>query len=415
MSKYIISLSGLVIAISCAANNGLQLHKIIFPTGVTKLTQSVMRQASDIYNKLPERNFTRVKVLGKDEKNQTKLVKLKLAKKRAYSIRDFFMGIGCDDSHVKLDLGLMPTVILFKPKANYSISGKINLNKIEQQCFSIDASKKEFLKTKGGNLFLFQPNSFETSCGVSVSSKVDICLWEFHKKKDMIVSQLSSGGKDQVLETASTFYIQGFKEDEKIQLKYGKTYKIYLNRNQDAEGFKAYYGEVKDGNVIWMEDKKSYSYISIFDEGELQSSNINKDLSKDGLLPEDYYEKSEKKLLLKGRKIGWINCDRIINVEKPSNLDVLIDKVKENFTVRLVLSKKNAILPGLANSNSINHYKFSKVPSGESGYVLAYKESGDGYLLAYSQVTIGFIKSINLQPEYKTKEEFEKLIDSFLN
>ncbi|MBI35801.1 MAG: hypothetical protein CMP67_10625 [Flavobacteriales bacterium] len=69
----------------------------------------------------------------------------------------------------------------------------------------------------------------------------------------------------------------------------------------------------------------------------------------------------------------------------------------------------------MVNSNSINHYKFSKVPSGESGYVLAYKESGSGYSLAYSQVTIGFIKSINLKPEYKTKEEFEKLIDSFLN
>ena len=118
---------------------------------------------------------------------------------------------------------------------------------------------------------------------------------------------------------------------------------------------------------------------------------------------------------LSGKKIGWINCDRIISVDKPSELDVVLDDVNQDFTVRLVLSRKNAILPGLANSNSINQYKFSKIPSGESGYVLAYRESGEGYLLAYSQVTIGFIKSINLKPEYKTKEEFEKLIDSFLN
>ena len=76
---------------------------------------------------------------------------------------------------------------------------------------------------------------------------------------------------------------------------------------------------------------------------------------------------------------------------------------------------KNAIIPGLANSNSINHYKFSKIPSGQLAYLLAYRNSGTGYMLAYSQVTIGFMKSINLKPEYKTKEEFEYLIDSFLN
>lgn len=411
MLRFMGSLLGVAVATSCLANNGLQSYKIIFPTGVTKLTQSVMKQASDIYNKLPERNFTRVKLLGKGEENEARFIRIQLAKKRAYSVREFFIGIGCVGKHVKLDLGGIPTVILFKPKAKYSISGKINLNKIEQQCFVIDPFKKDFFKTKGGNFFVFQANSFVTEYGFSISEKIVVCVWEFYKKKDMIVSQLSSGGENQVLETASTFYIQAYKGDDEIQLKQGKSYKIYLNKNHDTKGFKAYYGEVKDGNVMWMQDKDSYVYISMFDEGELHKlANEKKDS-----LEEDPEKRYEKKLLLNGKKIGWINCDRIINVDKPSDLDVILDKVNQEFTVRLVLSRKNAILPGLANSNSINHYKFSKVPSGESGYVLAYKESGDGYLLAYSQVTIGFIKAINLQPEYKTKQEFENLIDSFLN
>ena len=58
MLKIIVPLLGAaVFGSSCIANNGLQSYKITFPTGVTKLTQSVMKQASDIYNKLPERNF----------------------------------------------------------------------------------------------------------------------------------------------------------------------------------------------------------------------------------------------------------------------------------------------------------------------------------------------------------------------
>tara|TARA_Y100000589_G_scaffold315797_1_gene339712 strand:- start:339 stop:1589 length:1251 start_codon:yes stop_codon:yes gene_type:complete len=416
MLRFIVSFLGVFIAISCGANNSLQAHKIIFPTGVTKLTESVMKQASDVYNKLPERNFTRVKLLGKGEGNQTKFLQLKLAKKRAYSICDFFIGIGCEAKNVKLDLGGMPTIILFKPKAKYSVSGKINLNKIEQQCYNIDVSKKEILKTKGGNIFVFQPNSFQTEYGFSVTKKIVLCVWEFYKKKDMIVSQLSSSRKDQVLETASTFYIQGYIGDEKIQLKKGKSYKVYLKRNKDADGFKAYYGEVRDGNVIWIEDKSSYAYMCMFDEADLHESARNEnDSFAVRLSEEDPETRFEKKLLLYGKKIGWINCDRIISCDKPSDLDVILDNTSEDFTVRLVLSRKNAILPGLANSNSINHYKFSKVPSGESGYVLAYRESAKGYMVAYSQVTVGFIKSINLKPEYKTKEEFESLIDSFLN
>ncbi len=411
MLRLIGSLLGLVIACSCLANNGIQSYKITFPTGVTKLTQSVMKQASDIYNKLPERNFTRVKLMGKDEENEARFIRIQLAKKRAYSVREFFIGIGCIGKHVKLDLAGTPSVVLFKPAAKYSISGKINLNKIEQQCFTIDPSKKDFFKTRGGNFFVFEANSFVTEYGFSVAEKTVVCVWEFYKKKDMIISQLSSGVEDQALETASTFYIRAYKGNDKIQLKQGKSYKIYVNKNQDIKGFKAYYGEVKDGNVMWMQDKDSYVYISMFDEGELHKS-VNQ---KKDSLDADYDRVYEKKLLLNSKKTGWINCDRVINTDKPSDLDVILDNINQEFTVRLVLSRKNAILPGFANSNSINHYKFSKVPSGESGYVLAYKETAGGYLLAYSQVTIGFIKAINLQPEYKTKEEFEKLIDSFLN
>ncbi|MBO72042.1 MAG: hypothetical protein CMD35_00360 [Flavobacteriales bacterium] len=407
---------GIAFAVSGLANNGLQSFKVIFPTGVTKLTRSVMKQASDIYNKLPERNFTRIKLIGESEENQAKVLSVQLAKKRAYSVREFFIGIGCTEKNVKLDMTGMPVVILFKPKARYSISGKINLDKIEQQCFNIDPSQKTFFKTKGGNIFVFQPNSFETEYGMPVAKNINICVWEFYKKTDMIACQLSSCGENQVLETASTFYIQVFKGDEKVQLKKNKNYKIYLNRDSDVNGFKAYYGQVKDGNVFWVEDKKSYAYISMFDEGDLKNK-IDKKSNSFVVRPnQDKDEnKLDKKLLLKGKKIGWINCDRVIHVDKPSDLEVVLENVSDEFSVRLVLSKKNAIIPGMVNSNSINHYKFSKVPSGESGYVLAYKESGSGYSLAYSQVTIGFIKSINLKPEYKTKEEFEKLIDSFLN
>jgi len=415
MSKFTKSLMGIVVSLSCSANNGLQLSKISFPTGVTKLTKSVIKQASDIYKNLPERNYTRIKIIGVGEENNAKPILIKLAKKRAFLIRDFFLGIGCLGRDIKLDLASAPTLILFKPKARYSISGEINLNNIEQQCFTIEAKKQSFFETKGGSVFVFQPNSFETKYGISAIKNVNICIWEFYKKKDMIVSQVSSSIENKVLETASTFYIQCYEGDEKVQLKHNKNYKIYLNRDKDIDGFRAYYGEVRDGNLVWIEDKGSYTYFSMLDKDEIRISNIENSDSLRIFKTDKDEVMQRKSLLLSGKKTGWINCDRIVDVEIPSDLDVILDGVNNEYTVRLVLSRKNAIIPGLANSNSINKYKFSKIPSGQLAYLLAYREFGKGYMLAHSQVTIGFIRSINLKPEYKSKEEFEYLIDSFLN
>jgi hypothetical protein len=415
MSKLTKSFIGVVISFSCLANNGLHLNKISFPTGVIKLTNSVIQQASDIYNNLPERNFTRIRILGVGEENNAKSVAIKLAKKRAFLIRDFFLRIGCSGRDVKIDLAGVPFLILFKPKAKYSVSGKISLDNIEQQCFTIETKKQSFFETKSGSFFVFQAHSFETKYGMPTIKNMNICIWEFHKKKDMIVSQVSSSIKNEVLETASTFYIQCYQGDEEVKLKEGKNYKIYLNRDKDIDGFKAYYGKVRDGNLVWIEDKSSNTYFSVLDKDEIRKSKNKKvdslqifKIDKDTL-------KQKKSLLLSGKKMGWINCDRTVNIEIPSDLDVVLDNINNEYTVRLVLHNKNAIVPGLASSNSVNFYKFSKIPSGQLGYLLAYRESGEGYMLAHSQVMIGFIKSINLKPEYKTKQEFEYLIDSFLN
>lgn len=404
---------GMLCSLVMFANNNLALQKIEFPTGGVQLTQSVIKQASDIYNHLPERNFSRIHVFSKEEEHWARFDVIQLAKKRVRKIREFFIGIGCDAKNIRMDLGGIPSLILFKPRATYSVSGKINLNKIEQQCFTVHANTKSFFKTKNGNYVVFEANSFVDESEMPVSGEVSICVWEFFKQKDLIIGQVSTGDENKVLETASTFYIQGFKGDQRIKLSVGGNYKIYLHRPKNANGYKAYYGQVINGNLNWTEDKRSYAYTSMFDEGELMELEVKNSFKVRD--PGKTEEKNlEQRLLLTGKKLGWINCDRVVSVDKPSELKVVLEGVSDEFTTRMVLTKRNAVIPGLASSNYVNQYKFQKVPGGESAHVIAYKEQGDGYLLAYSQVTLGFIKSINLSPEYKTKEEFETFLESFL-
>lgn len=59
----------------------------------------------------------------------------------------------------------------------------------------------------------------------------------------------------------------------------------------------------------------------------------------------------KKSCYLPEKKIGWINCDRIIYVHNPCELEVVLADVTDEFTVRLALSKRNVVVAGLVNSN----------------------------------------------------------------
>lgn len=400
-----------------SANNSVQFQAIEFETGATKLTHSIIKQASSIYNKLAERNFAKILIKGKSEKNWSRADIIQLAKKRSLIIRDFFVGIGCKSSNIKVDYNGVPKVILFKPKGKFSVSGKLDLSSIEQQCFTIKGNETVHFSTKYGNVFVFEPGTFTDESGRLISSEVSLCLWEFANKKDMIKSALSTGDKNQLLETASTFYIQAYAGDKELRVRDSKNFKIYVKRPDDVKGYQAYYGNVKNGNVEWQKDKRSIAYSSIFDEGLINKQNKAKDnvvkmkVSKSGTINKS----SDERLLLKSKKIGWVNCDRILNVRNPCSLKLILDGVNEEYNVRLVFKSRNAVVPGLSNSNYTNQYKFSKVPVGETAYVVAYKKDVNGFSIAYTQVTLGFIKSINLKPEFKSEAEFNAILDSFIN
>jgi hypothetical protein len=398
------------------SNNGIRIQEIKFRTGTTKLTHHVIKQASDIYNNLHEKNFAKIKITGEDEENWSRYDIIQLAKKRSRSIRDFFIGIGCKSNNIKVDYNGVPKVILFKPKAQFSISGKIDLTSIEQQCFTVVGNQKKILKTKYGNVFVFEPNSFVDDLGIAIKSDISLCLWEFANKKDFIKGALSSGGKDEVLETASTFYIQSYSGDKELEIGDNKSFKVYIKRPEDGSNYKAYYGDVRNGNVEWKADSRSFAYTAMFDEGEIYKQNKKKfKLEKNPTKkPISKASETEEHLLLKCKKIGWVNCDRTLNIRNPCVLKLVVAEAIDEYNTRLVFKKRNVIVPGMANSNYTNQYQFNKVPVGESAYVVAYLKKGDGYLVAYSQVTLGYIKSIVLTPEYKTESEFNALLDSFL-
>lgn len=408
MKRYLFAIL-IVLSTLGFSNNGIYIHEIKFKTGVTKISHLVIKQASKIYNKLHEKNFAKIKITGENEENFSRNNIIQLAKKRSKSLRDFFIGIGCRSNNIKVDYSGVPKLILFKPKAQFSLSGQIDLNKIEQQCFSINGDQLEIFNTKYGNKFVFEANSFVDDKGLIEKGLINICIWEFANKKDFIRGSLPTGGKNEVLETASTFYIQSYSGNRELKIQNRKVFQVYIKKPKDVSNYKTYYGNVRNGNVEWKADIRSFTQTTMFDEGEINKYYLKKaNIKNSGLIDKNEY------LLLKSKKIGWINCDRIFNVRNPSVLKLIIEDAVDEYNARLVFKKRNVILPGLLNSNYTNKYQFNKVPVGEVANVIAYLKKGDGYLVAQSQVTLGYVKSIVLKPEYKTESEFNSLLDSVL-
>ena len=85
-------------------------------------------------------------------------VRFNWLEKRAAPIREFYIGIGCLGKNILMSLTGILRVILFKYRASYSLSVRIELNKIERQCFAVEVFKKYFFKTKSGNVFVFDQN-----------------------------------------------------------------------------------------------------------------------------------------------------------------------------------------------------------------------------------------------------------------
>ena len=132
------------------SNNGILVQEIRFLTGATKLTNSVIKQASGIYNKLYEKNFAKIRITGEGEDSWSRRDIIQLAKIRSRCIRDFFIGIGCKSNNIKLDYNGVPKIILFKPKAQFSLSGQIDLNKNlikELKEIKFDNGTKDFQPT----------------------------------------------------------------------------------------------------------------------------------------------------------------------------------------------------------------------------------------------------------------------------
>ena len=395
-----------------------------------ELSKEDKRELDSVYHYMKDLNYHCFTLVNKQELiryQQPKL--LQLTKARAFAIQNYYTSEkSVDSKNIFLQYGGdFPTLWLFKPKSKLIASGTINLCDKNRQCFTLNPTINGMITSVNGNQFYFPPYAFETMKGVPiVNQTIAICLYEFMDKKSLIFSGLTTDANGKMLETGGSFYIEAELNGEELRLKKGESYTVNMPSNLPFPDMFTYYGENKDGLINWVVNRNepapfNNSASQIAEETEdteiIQvQQNYNNINNEDGGIYDQAYIESEQSVdfyELSAGKLGWINCDRFYDAKNTSTLAIRVDSDK-SMVVRLVFRDINSVMPCYSNSNHLDQYEATGIPTGEKVLVLAYSVKDDNAILGYKEVVIGENKTEFITLKNLTKTRFEGAVAELL-
>ncbi len=405
-----------------------------YTKGLNKTNQ---HELDSVYYHMNDLNYHCFTLFNKQELGRYQPTKLlQLAKARATAIQNYYTSEkSVDSKNIFIQYGGdFPTLWLFKSKSKLIASGEIILDEKNRQCYSFNPSIDKTITSENGNRFFFPPNAFETMKGVTVVNQtIDICLYEFMDKKSLVFSGLTTDANGKMLETGGSFYIEAKLNGEELRLKKGESYAVEMKSNQSFPDMFTYYGGKKDGLIDWEVNRNESapfnSSLTRVVETEDNNDNVNIPIqqninnedaqyafNEEGNAFYQAYQESESAVdfyELSAGKLGWINCDRFYEAKNISTLAIRVDSDKA-MVVRLVFRDINSVMPCYSNSNHLDQYEATGIPTGEKVLVLAYSVKDDNAILGYKEVVIGENKMEFITLNNLTKTRFEGAVAELL-
>lgn len=201
----------------------------------------------------------------------------------------------------------------------------------------------------GGTKICLKKGSLNIKTG-----KVKVQLSEFYSISDMILAGLSTVSNDNLLETAGMICLNIKTEDgEKVYLEDTKCTFQTPKQAIIKEDMLLFNGAINDQDIInWR--------LNIVAAVPTDSVLINK----------NYIDQS---YFFQLSSLGWINCDRFIEVEE--QLDLIVDVTNDGGSYSLVMKSFNSIIPGFVNEN--NQLVFKGIPANEPISLVGIAKKGE--------------------------------------
>lgn len=359
------------------------------------------------------------KTVTSEELKANKLLAIKNSKKRNRLITDFLLSNGLLSKQFKRMYTSYECLWVNKPQS-CALTNTVK-PKSAKQSIRFKNSEGGSLFTEAGRTFVFKPMSFDAFS----TDEITVVVSEYVNKQDFVKHGVTAMGTKGQLESKGMYFVEAFVNANPVKLRRNANYQLKIPNSGETKGFYAYYGQEKNGELIWRKNDRepfleeaseekdvadaetrfeggtaSYSVDTVFvenEDGELISVLIASVFS-----PTD-------QLVGHFSGLGWINCDRFYEsgtkVEAAFVLNRGASQVK--FSAYMIFHDINSVLPLYSVTNGT--FKSPLIPLGAEVTVLFIENSTNSTVqYAYQKLKIGNESKINLSTSPVLMKDLEK-------
>lgn len=335
---------------------------------------------------------------------------IKNSKIRNRLISEFLISNGLSARQMKRTYSSYECLWVNKPQS-YMPATVVN-HKTVQQSITFNNGQGGTLTTYAGRMFVFKPMIFDAFS----ADEITIVVAEYATKEDFVKHGVTAMGTEGQLESKGMYFVEAFVNGDPIKLRRNASYQLMVPKNGEAEGFFAYYGKEKNGQLLWQKNESQPFAAVIEDAAEDVEYIIDTLLIDNGLGELDWIvmaSELQKTDQLVGRLtgLGWINCDRFY--ESGTKVEVAFTlnngNSKSKYNAYMVFHDINSVLPLYSVTNGT--FKSPLIPLGAEVTVLFISTSRDLTVqYAFQKIKVGDVPKINLNTEAILSTELEKLM-----
>ena len=303
--------------------------------------------------------------------------------------------------------------------------GRLNelLVKFEEpsQFYRISADSISELTGKKGTVITINPSDLITESELEIVDSIDIELKELTDQNQMFRTNAQTVSNGRLLVSGGAYFIGIRCRGQRVYLKPGKTMKVEFpiltaDKMSLFKGTRDSFGQLNWDSVPKTFEKKIFNseieYAYVY---ELRDSIYYYDDVKRNVNSQEAEQESKLYKEIELMNLGWINCDRFLEIENKTDLTVSFASPEKVSTANVFLIFKdiNSVMQVyFIDQNEPNKYSvFKDIPIGSNVRLVAYTLI-DSKIFSYSSDLVikkNELRSISMK---ETSEiEFKKLIN----
>lgn len=284
-----------------------------------------------------------------------------------------------------------------------------------------------------GTKISINPNDFITENGKPLGQHIEVELKELINQGQLLRTNAQTVSDGKLLVSGDAYFIGLTSNGEQLKLKNGKTLNVQFPKLSDKE-MALFYGQRNElGQVNWQKATETFKTSQQPKPAKDSVVTIKKSRKSDIDAIMDYVEsgdttttQEEREIMVKRQKeykvsqkaydeigiakLGWINCDRFLEVEEKADLYANFnpqDSIK-NANVYLVFKDITSVIQAYYYSDK--SLQFENMPVGYKARLIAYTVKVEKVFAYSTDLTITKGQKLTLNLNEISDKDFKKLI-----